>query len=114
MNNAIFWNIIEKEVSRQNTTFEWLYRKTKISKGTFSSWKSRKIIPRADVVLRIAEALGVSVEYLLTGMSTIKYAENQSIQELVENVSVFDQNDFEAVRAMVKIMAQRYKKPQRM
>jgi transcriptional regulator with XRE-family HTH domain len=67
MDAEVFWKIVKKEVKRQGTSFEWLYRKTGISKGTFSSWKSRNLIPRADDAYRIAGALQVSMEYLLTG-----------------------------------------------
>ena len=67
MNAEFFWKMVKKEVDRQHTSFEWLYRKTQVPKGTFSSWKSRNIIPRADEAIFIAEALKVSVEYLLTG-----------------------------------------------
>jgi hypothetical protein len=45
MNAAFFWKMVKKEVERQRTSFEWLYRKTNIPKGTFSSWKNRNIIP---------------------------------------------------------------------
>jgi hypothetical protein len=65
MNAEFFWKMVKNEVERQQTSFEWLYRKTQISKGTFSSWKNRNIIPRADEALRIAETLKVSVVKLL-------------------------------------------------
>jgi hypothetical protein len=58
MNAEFFWKIVKKEVERQRTSFEWLYRKTGIPKGTFSSWKSRRLMPRADDALKIADALG--------------------------------------------------------
>ncbi|MFP3040567.1 helix-turn-helix domain containing protein [Treponema primitia] len=58
MNAEFFWKMVKREVDRQQTSFEWLYRKTGIPKGTFSSWKTRNIIPRADEAYLIAEALG--------------------------------------------------------
>jgi transcriptional regulator with XRE-family HTH domain len=108
MNAEIFWKIVKREVERQETSFEWLYRKTSIPKGTFSSWKSRNLMPRTDAAFKIAEALGVSVEYLLTGVDKGSPVSNPRIQEIVEKVILFDDNDVEAVRALVNIMSGRY------
>ncbi len=110
MDAHIFWNIVKKEVEKQNTTFEWLYRKTRIPKGTFSSWKNRNIIPRADEAYKIAEALGVSVEYLLTGMDTAEHISNPGVQDILERIIFFDDHDLESVKALVKMMAARYVK----
>jgi transcriptional regulator with XRE-family HTH domain len=100
--------MVKREVERQKTSFEWLYRKTGISKGTFSSWKSRGLMPRADAAFRIAEALEVSVEYLLTGADTGGSASNPRIQEIIEKMVLFDNTDVEAIGALVKTMSGRY------
>ena len=101
--------MVKKEVERQQTSFEWLYRKTRIPKGTFSSWKNRSIIPRADEAFRIAEALKVSVEYLLTGEDRIKEPSNPAINEINETVPFFDDNDLQTLLATVRAMATRYR-----
>ncbi|MDR1316974.1 MAG: helix-turn-helix domain containing protein [Spirochaetales bacterium] len=108
MNAEIFWKTVKAEVERQKTSFEWLYRKTTIPKGTFSSWKTRKLIPRADAALSIARALGVSVEYLLTGTDKGEFVSNPAVQEITKNIVLFDDNDLEAVKALVKTMSGRY------
>jgi transcriptional regulator with XRE-family HTH domain len=41
--------------------------KTSIKQSTISMWRHRKNFPRADEAVRIAEALGISVEFLVTG-----------------------------------------------
>jgi transcriptional regulator with XRE-family HTH domain len=108
MNAGTFWKIVKKEVERQKTSFEWLYLKTGIAKGTFSSWKSRNLMPRADAAFKIAGALGVSVEYLLTGADADRAVSNPRVQEIAEKVALFDDNDIEAVAALVKSMSVRY------
>jgi transcriptional regulator with XRE-family HTH domain len=100
--------MVKREVDRQQTSFEWLYRKTGIPKGTFSSWKTRNIIPRADEAYLIAEALGVSVEYLLSGRDGAGHASNQSLEEIVKTIVSFDKTDLEAVNALVNAMSKRY------
>ena len=109
MNAEFFWEMVKKEVDRQHTSFEWLYRKTNIPKGTFSSWKNRSIIPRADEAFRIAEALKVSVEYLLTGTDQPKEPSNPAIHEITETVPFFDDNDLQTLLATVRAMAARYR-----
>ena len=110
MKAEFFWKMVKKEVDRQRTSFEWLYRKTQIPKGTFSSWKSRNIIPRADEASSIAEALKVSVEYLLTGADQSKKPSNPAVNEIIETVPFFDNNDLRTLLATVQAMATRYQK----
>ena len=110
MKAEFFWKMVRKEVERQRTSFEWLYRKTQIPKGTFSSWKSRNIIPRADEAFRIALALKVSVEYLLTGADRHKEPSNPAVHEIAETVPFFDDNDLQTLLATVRAMAARYKR----
>jgi transcriptional regulator with XRE-family HTH domain len=38
-----------------------------ISQNGISTWKVTGTIPRADVAVRLADCLGVTVEYLITG-----------------------------------------------
>jgi len=108
MNAAFFWEIVKKEVEKQQTSFEWLYQKTKISKGTFSSWKSRNTIPRADEAFLIASALNVSVEYLLTGVDQPIEASNEAIHELTKTIPFFDDYDLQTLLATVRAMSGRY------
>jgi transcriptional regulator with XRE-family HTH domain len=110
MKAEFFWKMVKKEVERQNTSFEWLYQKTQIPKGTFSSWKNRNIIPRADEAFRIAEALKVSVEYLLTGTDPQKKPSNPIIHEISETVPFFDDSDLQTILATVRAMAERYRR----
>ena len=113
MDGSFFWDMVALEVERQKTSFEWLYRKTKVAKGTFSSWRSRKMYPRADIAYKIAEALGVSVEYLLTGCQQIKQSSNTTIyaatlNEIAKNLVFFDSFDLETVKGLASSMAKRY------
>jgi transcriptional regulator with XRE-family HTH domain len=104
-----FWKMVKKEVERQHTSFEWLYLKTGIPKGTFSSWKNRIIMPRAHEALRIAEALNVSIEYLLTGSDRAGKPSNSAVHEIVTTIPFFDETDLQTLLAAVRAMAERYK-----
>jgi transcriptional regulator with XRE-family HTH domain len=108
MGADFFWKIVKKEVDRQRTSFEWLCRKTKIPKGTFASWKNRGIIPRADKALCIAEALKVSVEYLLTGVEHNRQPSNPAAHEIAKTIPLFDDYDLQTLLATAQAMAARY------
>ncbi|MGL4987424.1 MAG: helix-turn-helix domain-containing protein [Treponemataceae bacterium] len=108
--NIFFWKIVSAEIKRQNTSYDWLARKTKISKGTFSSWKSRNNVPTVDSAFKIAQALNVSLEYLLTGVDDIDYASNEALTEIATKLACFDTIDLLAVKNLTDTLYFRYLK----
>lgn len=42
-------------------------RLANIPKSTFTDWKSGRSVPKREKLIRIAECLGVSLDYLMTG-----------------------------------------------
>ena len=48
----------------------WLLVQTGVKPSTWSSWEKHGRVPPADRALAIADALGVSLEFLLTGRET--------------------------------------------
>jgi len=109
MNAEFFWEMVKKEVERQRTSFEWLYQKTRIPKGTFSSWRSRNIIPRANEAFLIADSLKVSLEYLLTGAEQPREVSNRVVHEITETIPFFDDYDLQTLLATVHAMKVRYR-----
>jgi hypothetical protein len=79
-------------------------------KARFINERNRNIIPRADEAFRIAEALKVSVEYLLTGADQQRKPSNPASQEIGETVPFFDENDLQTILATVRAMAARYRR----
>ena len=51
----------------RNITIESLMSECELTRETFSKWSARKTVPRCDTLLRMSKALGVSMEFLLTG-----------------------------------------------
>ena len=64
---SIFWENVKKEIKSQNTTQEWIAKKSGISFNTFQGWISKGIYPRVNEAIRIAASLNTSVEYLANG-----------------------------------------------
>jgi transcriptional regulator with XRE-family HTH domain len=57
--------LVELELKRS-----WLLAQTNIKPSTWSSWEKYGRMPPADQAVLIAEALGVTVEYLVAGRET--------------------------------------------
>ena len=107
MDAEFFWKMVKKEVERQKTSFEWLYSKTHIPKGTYASWKNRNIFPRANEAFRIAKALTVSVEYLLTGNDKAGSPSNPAIQEITQQAALLDDSNIQVLLATIRAMTAR-------
>jgi hypothetical protein len=55
------------EIDRRRS---WLLAQTGIKPSTWSSWETHGRVPPADRALAIADALGLSLEFLLVGRET--------------------------------------------
>ena len=56
-----------------------------IRRPTISDWKKNGSYPTADVAIKIAKLLNVSVEYLITGEDESPYLEeNQKLKEKIQ------------------------------
>lgn len=64
----------------RNFTQADLAARADVSQGTLSRYLNGKASPKAEELLRISKALGVSMEWLLTGESTAQPAELSGIQ----------------------------------
>ena len=63
-----FWDRVEQLRISQNTTYRWIADKIVHKRETtVSGWRSQNVLPRADDAVLIAQALGTTVEELVTG-----------------------------------------------
>lgn len=60
-----FWDNVLSELEFQGKTRKWLAAETGINVSTIGIGQRRNSIPAADVALKIANALNVTIEYLL-------------------------------------------------
>ena len=70
MNAIDFWKRINKRIKELNITQESLCSDLGINLGTFKQQITHARFPSVDSAFKIARALGVSVEYLVTGEDT--------------------------------------------
>jgi transcriptional regulator with XRE-family HTH domain len=62
-----FWKNVNKTLKQQHSNQIELSSKSGIILQTLRGWVSKEILPRVDDAHKIAQALNVTVEYLLTG-----------------------------------------------
>ena len=93
-----------------------LAAKTGISLKTIENYvKKDSSIPSADKAVLIAEALGVSVEYLISGKKAKKtdiLASQPQYKEVIEIISKLNKYNFEVIISMAKtLLCLQAKKP---
>ena len=67
-------------------------------------------MPPADTAVKIASALGVSVEYLVTGKEyrqTVDISQYLQFRDLLDDLSVLPPETLEPIKAVVKTFAQK-------
>lgn len=74
---AKFWQIVLDELEYQGKTRKWLAAKANFDVSTIGSGLKRNGVPLVDLALRIASALKVPVEYLVTGENSSEKTEGK-------------------------------------
>jgi transcriptional regulator with XRE-family HTH domain len=103
---------LKSELAYQDMLVKELAALTGISRHTLDNYLNiRGHIPSADIAVKIARALGVSVEYLVSGEENPpgKNSLGPEIRLLIQNIQQLDEKDLK----MICSIAQLYKKQQK-
>jgi transcriptional regulator with XRE-family HTH domain len=103
---------LKSELSYKNMLVKELATLTEISKNTLDNYLNvRGYMPSADVAVKIAQALGVTVEYLVTGedISTERLSQNTEIKELVRDFKQLSEGDREVIKGLLNLLKKREK-----
>ncbi|MDR1399535.1 MAG: helix-turn-helix domain-containing protein [Treponema sp.] len=102
----LFWERVNKTIKTRGQKQEWLAEQTGIKYQTLRSWVSKDILPRVDDAVKIAQALEVSVEYLLEGVNSslpreidvfyTRYKKFSVLLEYLEELTLEQREDIEA------------------
>jgi len=107
---------------KENLKSELIYRdmlvkelaaKTGISRHTLDNYLNvRAHIPTLDAAVKIAQALGVTVEYLATGQESIinNYSMNQESIALIKNFNLLNEDDRNIVNELIQLLRKHRKK----
>lgn len=64
---SVFWSKVLSLMAEQGLRKLDIIQMLKLPASTFHTWVKRDTLPQADDALKIADLLGVSVRYLVTG-----------------------------------------------
>ncbi|MFA6688577.1 MAG: hypothetical protein WCS18_03750 [Sphaerochaetaceae bacterium] len=79
-----FWKRVEHQLSVLSLKYLDLWKAIKVSRNTGAGWIAKKRIPPAQSCLLICHTLGVSIEYLLTGVETALPDDSYTLEKPVE------------------------------
>ena len=105
--NTNFRENLRTELDYAGLTVKELSAKTGIPKGTLDCYLGvRASIPPVDIAVKIASALGVTVEYLATGQETQKHDKflDQNIRSILNILSELNKKDIETILGLSKIL----------
>lgn len=96
---------LRDELNFQGMTVKELAAKTGLIKGSIDNYLGvRASIPPADVAVKIAKALNVSVEYLVTGEGI---EEKELKNEVMQNFYSLPKNMQSAIKELLKAAVER-------
>jgi len=100
---------LRAELDSLDLTVKELSARTGIPKGTLDCYLGvRASIPPADIAARIADALGVTVEYLINGSEVKKQEKtlgyNYNIGSIIKILVDLSEKDLETVLSLSKVL----------
>jgi transcriptional regulator with XRE-family HTH domain len=97
---------LRSELDYLGMTVKELSQKTGIAKGTLNCYLGvRSSMPPADIAVKIASVLGVSVEYLVTGKEQRKdILLDQNIRSIIQILTELNEKDIETILGLSKIL----------
>jgi len=98
---------LRAELDYHGLTVKELSNKTGIPKGTLDCYLGvRASMPPADIAAKIANALDVTVEYLVTGKEKKKQDKllNHNIRSIIQLLIELNDKDIETILGLAKIL----------
>jgi len=105
--DANFKKNLRAELNYRGITVKELSVKTNIPKGTLDCYLGvRASMPPADLAVRIANALEVTVEYLVTGQGKNKQDKlfDHNIRSIVQILLELNEKDIKTIHGLAKIL----------
>jgi transcriptional regulator with XRE-family HTH domain len=79
-----FWAQIKSLLKQKGISQESAARMCKVSINTWYGWASKEMLPHVSYCKRIAEILGISLDYLVTGKQPDTAAQIKEIRDLLD------------------------------
>jgi len=104
---------LKSELIYKDILVKELASKTGISRHTLDNYLNvREHLPTVDVAVKIAQVLGISVEYLVTGKEPTQthLSMNHEIISLVQNYNLLNENDRRVVTELIQLLNRHHRK----
>lgn len=106
-----FKDNLKRELDYQDIQLKELAAKTGISKNTLGNYLTgHNSLPNVDSAVKIAKALGVSVEYLVSGTSS-KTEEKKlqpNIKKITEKLQKLSEDDLYIIESLISILTNKH------
>ncbi len=101
-----FYKRIQLRLVELDRKRPWLLTKAGVKPSTWSSWEKHERVPPADRALAIADALGVSLEFLITGRETTfdMRQSNPLVLQIFNQLKSLDERQLQEVLTRVNSM----------
>ncbi len=100
MTNIIFSKQIKKIRSNSDLTMEQFAKKLGVTKSSVSMWENSNVVPREEVLRKIAVDFNVSVDRLL-GVS-VNEVENQTLNYIHRKLEKMDEKKLEKAEKVLR------------
>ncbi len=101
-----FWKNVKDELDYKMMSQKELAATVKISYNTLQSWITKDRLPDAADSVKIAKALDVSVEYLVTGKKmSLKSEFSPDINAIIYSAEHLDKDDLNLLKVMATRLA---------
>ena len=117
------WENVEKLLKKKGWKISDLQKATGIPYSTFTDWKAGRYTPKLDKLQKIADALGTTVTYILTGEEPDGYYynpetaaiakeifENYELHALFDTARDSDPEDLKAIHDMLIVLKRKERK----
>lgn len=97
-----FKDRLREEIEYKGLMVKEIASQVGISNSTFLSYiDARAVLPNVETAVKIAQALGVSVEYLVTGSDTVLEARYADLKEIIRDLTRLSRLQLETVKPMI-------------
>jgi bacteriophage CI repressor helix-turn-helix domain len=97
-----FKDRLREEIEYKGLMVKEIASQVGISNSTFLSYiDARAVLPNVETAVKIAQVLGVSVEYLVTGNDTVLEARYADLKEIIRDLTRLSRLQLETVKPMI-------------
>lgn len=97
-----FRDRLREEIEYKGLQVKEIASATGISNSTFLSYiDARAVLPNVETAVKIAKALDVSVEYLVTGEDSVHGSRYKAVQDISADLLCLDQGTLDIIKRMI-------------